>query len=126
MDRYKWAVQALSQPAEVQLLLFPDFAVVADELALEYEEAYNKLMETWPGTFTHIQRVAVEQLEAHLLAMSGPNHLHLWTDEGLLSEHWAECRRLARRVLEVMEWPLELPPVDRGFIYITSGDPTDP
>lgn len=122
MDMYKWAVQALSQPAEVQLSLFPESVVVADELALEYEEAYNKLMKTWPGTLTPVQRVAVETLEAHVLAMSGPNHLHLWTDEGLFSEQWAECRRLSKRVLEVMDWPLELPPVDRGIIYVVSGD----
>jgi hypothetical protein len=126
MDRYKWAVQALSQAADVQLSLFPNFVVVADELALDYEEGYLQLLETWPGKLTPIQREAVEKLEAHLLAMSGPNHPHLWTNEGLLSEQWAECRRLSKRVLEVMEWPLELPPADRGFIYIyiPSGEPS--
>ncbi|WP_437731634.1 hypothetical protein [Sorangium sp. So ce1335] len=39
MTRLKWSIQALAAPAFEQIRLFPRFVCVADELAIDVEEA---------------------------------------------------------------------------------------
>jgi len=39
LDKLRWPVLALAQPAAVQVRLFPDFAEPADELASEWDLA---------------------------------------------------------------------------------------
>ncbi len=118
-QRFMWAVQALALPAEEQLRLYPGFAESSDELALDFEEAHGRFLDAREvDHLSAAQREAVALLDAQLDAMSGPQHLHFWTDEGLLTaSEWVVVRELAARVLEEMDWPPGTPPGDRA-IYV--------
>lgn len=58
--RFMWTVQALAQPADVQVRLYPSFVAVADELALDHDEAQRAFLRAAQGELTY------EQLEALL------------------------------------------------------------
>ena len=120
--RFMWAVQALALPAEQQLSLFPSFAEVADELALEHEETQAGFLTTVGAGLTSNQTRAIEALDAKLEVMSGEeNATTFWTVEALGGRpEWEQVRSLARNVLSVMGWPASVPPLDRGAVYVES------
>ena len=113
--RFEWSVRALAQDSDVQISLFPHFVCVADELALDFEKSLNDLHLS-NIDFTPEESASILRLDAHILAISGPEHEDLWTDDGLRkSAEWCELRRLARQLLEVTEWSTEAPPTDRAI-----------
>jgi len=121
--RFMWAVQALAQPANAQLGLFPPIAEVADELVLEHEETQGDWLDGEPSVSPE-QRAAVAALDEHIEAMSEPEDPELWTDDGLRGRsEWNTLRTLARAVLTAMAWSNEAPPVERGAVYV--GAPPD-
>ncbi|WP_438023778.1 hypothetical protein [Sorangium sp. So ce233] len=139
MTRLKWSLQALAAPAAEQIRLFPRFVCVADELALDFEEALRQVskaalsdvgeQEEVEGLqrieeLSPAQREAVDTLDAQLERMSGPEHAEMWTDDALYNRgEWARVRHLAAGALRSIGWPIELPPQDRA-IYV--GPPDDP
>lgn len=114
--RFMWAVQALALPALQQRQLFPQFAEVADELALDYEEAWRTYSTVLEPLTSPAQQASVAALTELLQAMSGSQRL--WTDEALeTAAEWGRVRELAGGVLQAMAWPHEAPPADRA-IYV--------
>lgn len=113
-----WAVQALAQPAEVQPTLFPPFAVVADELALEFDH-WRRVAERRVGAlWSQGQRSALAALDRVLSEMSGPGKPELWLEAGCLRHpRWSEVRQLAQAVLSAFGWPPGLPPESRA-VYV--------
>ena len=125
MDRieqqFQWAVQALAQPADVQITLFPSFVVVADELALDFDNWRQAFDSNFGTSWSPAQREAVEFLDQILDEMSGPNNPELWLHKECLNHpKWSEVRRLAEKVLSAFQWPSDVPPTDRGVIYTPS------
>lgn len=120
-DRFKWAVQALAQPSCVQLSLFPSFAEVADELALEHEETQAAFLAQEKGLSVD-QYAAIADLDGQLARMSGPENAKVyWTVEALdAAPEWAEVRLLAHRVLDAMGWQHVAPPLDRGALFASA------
>lgn len=120
--RFMWAVQALALPAEQQLSLFPSFAGVADELALEHEETQARFLNTSGTNLSSDQKRAIQALDNKLEAMSGEeNATTFWTVEALGGRpEWEQVRSLARKVLSVMGWSASVPPLDRGAVYVES------
>lgn len=117
---FQWAVQALAQPAEVQRALFPDFVVVADELALDFDHWWRVFERDFGHQLSSQQREACEALDRLLDEMSGPKP-ELWTDEGCLNHpKWSEVRQLAANVLTAFGWPADVPPIGRK-IYASRG-----
>jgi hypothetical protein len=118
-QQFQWAVQALAQPADVQLTLFPSFVVVPDELALDFDNWWRasdaKLGKQWSTN----QRMALVALDKLLAAMSGKPEL--WTDLSL--QRWSEVRQLAKNALSAFGWPEAVPPMERS-IYVRSQDAT--
>jgi len=113
---FKWAVQALAQPADVQPTLFPEFVVVADELAIDFGHWW----EVYESRFGHLlsaeQHEKADMLNSMLVEMSGPGKPELWTDEGCLNHpKWSDVRQLATDVLSSFEWPLIRPPSTRSL-----------
>jgi hypothetical protein len=103
----------LSQPHEIQERLFPGFVEVADELALNWEEATRPYLNVPDGLeiFTIAQRAALSELDNYLMRMSGKDNLHKWTLKALAeSADWETVRNLATQVLTAMKWPLSPPP----------------
>jgi hypothetical protein len=114
------AVLALAQPADVQLLLFPDFVCKADELALEFDDALFDL-ESSENTITPEQRATVDALDKILAEMSGSQNAAFWTDDALRSHQtWEVIRSAARDVIGAFGWELRHPPPS-GAIYIIGG-----
>ena len=71
IDKLIWSVRALAQPASVQRKLFPAFVVVADELALEFEEHYPPALAASRDLWSGDQLSKLRALEQRLEAMSG-------------------------------------------------------
>jgi hypothetical protein len=119
-QRFEWIVRAIAQPAEIQQTLFPPYVVVADELAMEFEEHLRKLQTAGlSSVFNEDEERLVMDLDAKLAAISGPKNLRFWTDEALSSApEWDEIRRAASAVLDKMGWSKAPPPADRGDVYV--------
>lgn len=140
MTRLKWSIQALAAPAAAQVRLFPRFVCVADELAVDFEEALRGIRSAGSsdagdreetegperaGALSPAQRAAVDALDAQLEKMSGPERAEMWTDDALHnSAEWTRVRHLAALALRTMDWPMELPPQGRA-IYVGPPDRGD-
>jgi hypothetical protein len=107
-------VQALAQPPDAQPSLFPSFVVVADELALEFDNWWKSFEANFGDRCSEEQQRAVAALDHLLTEMSGPDKPELWTNEGCLYHaKWSEVRQLAADVLSAFGWPHGVPPVGR-------------
>lgn len=108
-DQLRQTMQALAQPADFQLGRYPEPMAPADELALDFSDAFEGCLDNMSGE----QRQAATRLHSKLAEMSGPTGL--WSDESLReSKEWKEVRSLARRALDVFGWPNE-PPAPLSF-----------
>ena len=104
-ERLMHALQALAQPAAVQVTLYPDFVAKADELALDF----NNFHEACLPEMTEEQAAASSRIDERLTDISGPEGP--WGEEDLRSDsQWEEIRVMARHALEVFGWPDEPPP----------------
>ncbi|MDQ6777512.1 MAG: hypothetical protein M3071_15150 [Actinomycetota bacterium] len=70
-----------------------------DELALELDDELQRAR----GLGTHRGSASLEELEAHLTAMSSPANADLWRHEALDREEWARVRALAAAVLRELD-----------------------
>lgn len=95
---------ALSLPATDQMVLFPKVVSKANELALELEEAMDRMtMSNFQGLEPR-QRDAIQQLDNFVRQI--PKDDRIWSDEGLQgASEWEEVRRLARLALSSGDWP---------------------
>jgi hypothetical protein len=112
--RFEWAVRALAQDPATQIALFPAFVVVADELALDFEQHYLIVQDTLADLGEDVV-ARVADLDRALDGMSGPAHLDLWTDDALReAPEWEAIRELARQVLVSAAWSEGPPPTGRA------------
>ena len=120
--KLKYSLQALAQPASIQLKLFPDFVQVADELALDFEHRHSVVAQN-SFDLTSSQKESLAHLDALLSNMSkGIFTEELWTDNALRDRHeWEEVRSLAKETLKEFNWALDEPPVDRNQ-YVRSSN----
>jgi hypothetical protein len=111
-------VQALAQPSPVQVSLFPDFAVVGDELALQFADALGAYHASGPPD-ERGQLRCLKQLDDYITELSGPEDERFWLDRPALGSdvRWQRIRDLARAVLVAFNWPDEPPPRD-GATYV--------
>ena len=115
--RLEWSVRALAQPSKVQIGLFPDFACIADELALVFEESLRGA-EAIGLPLSDLVSEALRKLDGQLERMSGPQNATFWTDEALTSsEEWARVRALAIDAAQLAGWPLS-PPEQNPQVYV--------
>ena len=116
LEKLKWSTQALAAPFEIQLSLFPDLVVVADELALDWEEWFCGNKDELKTMLTSEQFAALSELDLALVKISGKEEF--WTDEALRNvPEWIRIRELARICLAKCGWPQEIPLRERGHIY---------
>ena len=111
-------LQALSQPASVQVSLFPDFAVVGDELALQFSDALLAYRAS-AAEADSAQSLALGQLDEYLSQLSGAENNGFWHERSALGsdERWQHVRDLARAALTTFGWSDEPPPRD-GATYV--------
>lgn len=115
MTKLEKIVQSFAQPCEMQKSLFPDFANVADELAVEWETA---LEEIDGMLLTDKQRQAFNVLDEYMLSISGPSNIRYWNNEALChSNEWCAMRNMAEEIILVMGWK-KTPPNKSQAIYV--------
>ena len=118
LNQLKWSLQALALPADQQVQLFPSFVWVGDELALDFYERRESALKE--HHFTLSQLSALTELEAVLSKMGAETNMDLWEEGAALSRYpqWQEVRERAHQALEQFGWSLEVPPKNRGVIYV--------
>jgi hypothetical protein len=122
LEQLKYSIQALALPADIQLSLFPDFVCKADELALDFDNWWQTVLNQ-EITLTSRQLVLLSKLDNLLGKMSGTSNEALWTETSLrTNENWTAVRELAQATLEAFGWSLEVPPSNKS-IYIPSKAP---
>ena len=115
MNKIKWIAQVIAQPYEIQKSLFPDFANVADELAVEWEGALDELNIT---SITDEQRSVIKKLDDYMLSISGPANIQYWNNTALCkSVEWQRMREMAIDILSIMHWEKTVPAKPK-VIYI--------
>ncbi|MDO8056422.1 MAG: hypothetical protein Q6361_06130 [Candidatus Hermodarchaeota archaeon] len=116
--RFKWSLQALAAPAEVQLQLFPDYLWKVDEIAIEFDQWYQ-VMKRRHSFFSKKQQHLLENLNKKLDEISGPENLHYWLEEALRTDAvWEAIRSLARIVLGALGWPVSEPFGNRSEVLV--------
>lgn len=120
LPRTRWAIQALAQPYNVQLSLFPDFTHKPDELALSFEDALYELVGR-EDLVSAEQRSAIDHLDDIVSAMSGEENADFWTEDAVRHHPtWEEFRVRAKLVAQAFGWPIESPgPPDA--VYVPAG-----
>jgi hypothetical protein len=116
LDELKWSLQALAMSPELQREQFPSFVCIADELALEFDHSWKTAADN--HSFTPEQRSVLTELDAVLGSISGREHAQLWTEQAMRdAPEWQQIRGFARRALESLSWPEEIPPKER-LVYV--------
>lgn len=111
------AVQAIAQPEEIQRTLFPRFVAVADQLALDFEEALLAGFAQHNAAWSDSQKRALNALDGQLAVYSGPSHPEIWSEpESLSHEAWTGFRELAAEALAAFGWP-EVSPAPSNAVY---------
>lgn len=120
IEHLKWALQALAQPFQTQIELFPAFVCVPDELVLDFDEWFQRARVA--HHFTPEQLKALNELDSAIEKESGPAHIEFWTETAMqMDPRWERFRELARLALEACDWPIAIPPDNRA-IYISKND----
>lgn len=114
LEQLKWSVQALAQPAEVQVTLFPVFVCVADELALDLQNwllaAKGQNIPLGPAAISRIT-----DIDQELSALSGKAHEEFWNVHALKNDmRWENIRERARAALAAAGWENAAPPFGRS------------
>ncbi len=122
MNKIKWVTQAIAQPCEIQKSLFPDFANIADELAVEWEMALNELNDSQVASlFSSEQKLAVKNLDDYMLSISGAVNIQYWNNDALCrSVEWQKIRKMANDILRIMNWE-NVVPAKADALYINHG-----
>ncbi|MEO1138587.1 MAG: hypothetical protein AAFW87_03935 [Pseudomonadota bacterium] len=114
-DELVWCLQALAQDADIQRSLYPEFVVVADELALDFDDALQlhgpDVLKTHPD---------LAQLLALIESKSGQEGY--WFGRALEeSEFWADIRKSARAILHARDLPSTIPDHRPHTVYYVEG-----
>jgi len=121
LGSFRRSVQALAQPAGMQISLFPDFACVGDELALEFDEAHRAVLAS-DARLSAGQQETIADLDGTLEALSGEQNAAFWLERERLyaDPRWETIRRRASAVLSAFGWPDE-PPPRNDAVYVAAG-----
>ena len=121
IEATRCCVQALAQPAQAQLGLFPSFVLAGEEMALEFDDALRAFQEAaMPAT--EDQATCLTDLDRYLDQLSTPANEEFWLEPSSLCSdpRWEKVRELARAVLLAFGWPNETP--RRNGVTYVSGD----
>jgi hypothetical protein len=116
----EWVARALAQTASEQKKLYPDYVLVPDELAMDWEYAFDRADFS---SMNEKQWQSIKILHDYLLSKSGPLNARVWENESLhTAVEWQHIRRLARAVLQAMNWSPTNPGKNGDTIYVVRPD----
>ena len=103
--RMRQAVEKLALPAPKAQSHALQRMQRPDQLAFEFEAAYNGYIDTLRTLPTPAQLAALQCLDAELLSMSGIESSALWTETSLAKHpQWQRIREFAEKVLDEFGW----------------------
>ncbi len=117
-EELREALRLLAARFPDQVAALPDFVVVADEVALVFDDVYSALD---PAELPAVVRDELRELDVRLAEMSEDPSSELWTTSAL--EHdprWEWIRARARHALDLLGLPLAAPRVNASG-YVESG-----
>ncbi|MCB0084966.1 MAG: hypothetical protein KDE47_28695 [Caldilineaceae bacterium] len=116
-EELRRTLQALAQPADVQISLFPSGVAIGDELVLEFDEAFRGFRAACQASPQ--QDAALNELDEIIERHSGKHNEDLWCDPISLvtDSRWLEMREAAARALVEFGW-LNEAPSKNGAIYV--------
>ena len=119
LTRLRTALQALSLDAERQIMLYPAFVEVADELVLEFDECWRTIQNSkLADSFAQHQSEAMYRLDNYIESVSGPSHAATWTMDALNNAlEWRQIREHACSALVTFGWPQTQPLAVNGEFY---------
>jgi len=101
---------ALAQPANIQKELFPNFVAIADELALNWEDALQDI-DKYKDLMSDEQISSINDLDRYIESISGPQNIEFWTNDALESRpEWDKIRKLSAVIANKFMWPISPPP----------------
>ncbi len=101
--------------------MFPEFANVADELAVEWQIALDELNDLSMISITDEQWSAIKKLDTYMLSISGSVNIQYWNNDALCqSAEWQKMREMAIDILSIMQWEKTVPEKPKA-IYIYHG-----
>lgn len=109
MIQLEQVVRVAALPAFRQLESFPDGVVVADEIALDFDNWCKWALDGFDApSLTDEQRSSLAALDSRFDRMSGEHNPDLWTDDALQCRpEWDEVRDDASRVLDAFGWSID-------------------
>jgi hypothetical protein len=108
------ALKLVAADFTTQMDALPAFVVHADEVALDYDDAFQRIAPT-EGVVPDEVMLILSELDSLFEAMSDDKTL--WTKDCMREdETWAKCRTLARKALEL--WGIEQGPPDLTGTYV--------
>ena len=90
LTRLKCSLQGLAADSFTQsTAIFPSFVVIADELALDFDNWFGAVIHNPAFNLTELQRSALSAIDSKLDAMSSLKNPDLWTEEALAKDECA-------------------------------------
>lgn len=109
-DRRLWEALlglAASPPSAEEAKRRPSPPGHAEQLVLEFDEAYTAFVEGFEALPSEGQLLALQAVDARVSSMVRAADAALWTEQARREDPcWREVRVLSRRVLEVFDWPV--------------------
>ncbi len=110
INQLRWSIQTLALEADGQLASFPDFAVVTDELLLEYDNWYNVATKNYPDFFSDEQIKILREINSFIEELPEEDLNLSIADELKTYQFWEDLRMLASQALQKFNWTSEIPP----------------
>jgi hypothetical protein len=109
MIQLEQTVRVAALPAYRQIESFPEYVVVADEIALDFDNWCRwALKGVAAPLLTDEQRSSLVALDSRLEEMSGESNADLWTDDALQCRpEWDDVREDAHRILDAFGWSID-------------------
>lgn len=105
------SLQSLAASASVQRSLFPESAVTADELALDFDHWVDVIRANYGDELEDEQRLSLQAIDDAFATMrrdAADLDADVWSEAAVRSsEAWVTLRVLASEALRAFGWPIE-------------------
>ncbi len=106
------SLRLIAAPFDIQRPSLPDFVVLADEIALIFDEAYEHFCSTG-GVLPADAASTAQGIDRIFEGLSGPTHAGFWEPESLrTAAQWEVIRSQARTALAQLGTPEDRPHID--------------
>ncbi len=117
LTHLKWSLQAMACDSETQILLFPDFVVVSDEIINDFDHWRQTVESRYKSEFSNGQIESLNKIDVVIDDIT-KNEVEIWDNDSLKTHRlWDELRDAGTKALKQFNWDIEAPPTNRS-IYV--------